>query len=76
MNAIKEFATFFVFIFKLTCCRFIDLKENTSTHSFQNHYKKRINYIPFLGFPLLGDEDVLQAKKFAHSPSIVYHPVP
>ena len=34
------------------------MTENTLTHSFQNHYSKRIHYIPFLGFSLLGDQDV------------------
>ena len=27
-----------LFIFKLTCCKFTNLKENFFTHSFQNHY--------------------------------------
>ena len=48
MNAIKEFATSF-FIFKLTCSKVIYLKENTLTHSFENHYSKRIKH-PLQGF--------------------------
>ena len=34
------------------------MKENTFAHSFQNRYSKHINYIPFLGFSLLRDQDV------------------
>ena len=42
MNVIKEF-----FIFNLTCCKFVALKANTLTHSFQNHCSKQINLIGF-----------------------------
>ena len=36
--------------YKLTCCTFIDSKENTLTHSFQNYCSKRTKHPP-QGFP-------------------------
>ena len=38
------------FIFNLTCCEFVALKENTVNHSFQNHYNKQTKHPP-QGFP-------------------------
>ena len=62
--------------------KFIDLKENTLTHSFQNHYSKRVKHPP-QGFPY-EDQDVLlkegiwgvslQTQKFELSPFVGYHP--
>ena len=34
------------FMFSLTCCEFVSLKENTPTHSFQNHYSKQTKHPP------------------------------
>ena len=34
------------FIFKITCWKFIDLKENTLNNDFQNHYSKEIKHPP------------------------------
>ena len=81
MNAIKELATSF-FIFKLTCSKVIYLKENTLTHSFKNHYSKRIKHT-LQGFfyreircPTKGGNLVvsLKAKNFVLFPSVGYLP--
>ena len=60
------------------------MNENTLTHSFKYHYSKRIKYITFLGFFIVGRSGYpnkgrnwgvsLQAKKFELSPSVGYHP--
>ena len=34
------------FTFNLTCCKFVALKKNTLTHSFQNHYSKQTKHPP------------------------------
>ena len=44
------------FIFNLTCCKFVALKENTLTHSFQNHYSKQTKHSS--EFSLSSDQDV------------------
>ena len=48
LNTIKEFVLFF--IFKLKCCKFVALKENTLTLSFRNYYSKHSKHPP-QGFP-------------------------
>ena len=44
------------FMFNLTCCKFVALKENALIHSFQNHYSKQTNYSS--EFSLQRDQDV------------------
>ena len=68
------------FIFKLTCCKFIDLKENTLNHSFQNHYSKKIKH-PHQGFSYEKIRMSNQWREFGGSPCkpknlifAVYHP--
>ena len=67
------------FIFNLTCYKFVTLKENTLTHSFQNHFSKQTNhpfrvfFIERSGCPTKGRnwrEVSLQTQKFEIYPSI------
>ena len=51
MKVIIEFATSFSSL-TLTCYKFVALKENTHTHSFQNHYSKHDQAL-FRIFPML-----------------------
>ena len=69
-------------VFKLTCSKYIDLKESTLTHSFQNHHSKQIKHPPqgFLmgvsGCPTKGGNLGVfqQARKFELSNSVGYYP--
>ena len=74
------------FIFSLTCCKFVALKKNALTHSFQNHYSRQTKHPP-QGFPFgeirmshqgrkmgAGWGVSLQTQKFDISPPVGYHP--
>ena len=67
------------FIFKLTCCKFVPLKENTLPHYFQNNNSKKTKHLPqWFHYRQIRifQQGGLQAKKFELRPSIRYTPPP